>query len=47
MAGYDSERGKGDHRHLGNVEEPYAFTTIARLLDDFEADVMALRGETG
>jgi hypothetical protein len=36
---YDNERGKGDHRHLGPKEEPYAFTTIERLLDDFERDV--------
>lgn len=36
---YDNERGKGDHRHIGPREEPYAFTTIERLLDDFERDV--------
>jgi hypothetical protein len=36
---YDNEAGKGDHRHIGDREEPYAFTTIERLLDDFEASV--------
>jgi uncharacterized protein DUF6516 len=24
---YDNEAGKGDHRHLGNTEEIYEFTT--------------------
>ena len=36
---YDNERGKGDHRHLGATEAPYAFTTLARLLTDFQHDV--------
>lgn len=44
LVGYDNERGKGDHRHLGPIEEPYAFTTLERLLDDFEADVVRCRG---
>lgn len=36
---YDNERGKGDHRHIGNKEEAYAFMTIEQLLDDFERDI--------
>ena len=36
---YDNERGKGDHRHRGEREENYAFTTLDRLLADFEHDV--------
>jgi len=36
---YDNERGKGDHRHIGEKEENYAFTTIDKLLDDFERDI--------
>jgi hypothetical protein len=36
---YDNERGKGDHRHLGDYEEPYDFTTPERLIADFRADV--------
>jgi len=36
---YDNERGKGDHRHLGNCEEDYVFTTVEQLLADFESDV--------
>ena len=46
VVGYDNERGKGDHRHYGNREEPYAFSTMAQLLDDFERDVVAVRGES-
>jgi Family of unknown function (DUF6516) len=45
LVGYDNERGKGDHRHLGDREEAYAFTTVEQLVADFEADVAALRGE--
>lgn len=36
---YDNERGKGDHRHLNDVEELYAFVSINQLLDDFQRDV--------
>ena len=36
---YDNERGKGDHRHRGEHEEDYAFSTLDRLLADFEHDV--------
>lgn len=41
--GYDNERGKGDHRHYGEREEPYEFSTPEQLLEDFFADVEALR----
>lgn len=36
---YDNERGKGDHRHVGEREEAYRFTTLEDLLADFERDV--------
>ena len=36
---YDNEAGKGDHRHDGKHEEPYAFTTANALLADFWRDV--------
>jgi hypothetical protein len=36
---YDNERGKGDHRHLGDREEDYNFISIERLLADFEHDI--------
>lgn len=44
LVGYDNERGKGDHRHYGDKEEAYAFTTVEQLVADFEADVTKLRG---
>ncbi len=44
IVGYDNERGKGDHRHVDGREEPYVFQSIAKLLDDFEADVVNVRG---
>lgn len=39
LVGYDNERGKGDHRHIGRVQAPYAFTDVATLLRDFLRDV--------
>jgi hypothetical protein len=36
---YDNEAGRGDHRHVGAVESPYAFTTPEQLYADFMADV--------
>jgi hypothetical protein len=39
MLRYDNEAGKGDHKHLGGQEVPYAFITPAQLLADFWNDV--------
>ena len=36
---YDNERGKGDHRHIGDNEETYTFSTVLKLIEDFEVDV--------
>ncbi len=36
---YDNERGKGDHRHVGEQEYDYVFTSIEKLLEDFQSDV--------
>jgi hypothetical protein len=36
---YDNEAGKGDHKHLGEVEARYAFTSPEQLLQDFWRDV--------
>ena len=44
LVGYDNERGKGDHRHLGDRELAYRFQTVEQLLADFWADVAAARG---
>ena len=43
VVAYDNERGKGDHRHLSDLEEAYLFTSMDQLLRDFDADVAALR----
>ncbi|MEW6037188.1 MAG: DUF6516 family protein [Pseudomonadota bacterium] len=37
--GYDNERGKGDHKHIGNREVPYRFVNPQQLMADFMADV--------
>src|SRR5688500_13593172 len=36
---YDNEAGKGDHRHLGDVETRYEFVIYEKLLSDFWTDV--------
>jgi hypothetical protein len=36
---YDNEAGKGDHKHIGETEFPYIFTTPQTLLDNFWNDV--------
>ena len=41
--GYDNERGKGDHRHVGDEEEPIAFTSIDDLLARFMLEVEEMR----
>lgn len=41
---YDNEPGKGDHRHYGDTESSYMFTTVRQLVTDFLSDVQALRG---
>lgn len=40
---YDNERGKGDHKHVNGVEQPYRFVSLSRLLDDFQRDVETWR----
>ena len=35
---YDNESGKGDHKHMGEEESPYIFTSPQALLDDFWND---------
>ena len=41
--GYDNERGKGDHRHMGNREYAYTFVSPAQLMDDFMRDVKGVK----
>lgn len=40
---FDNERGKGDHKHIREVETPYRFTTPERLIEDFTTAVQAVR----
>ena len=44
IVGYDNERGKGDHRHVGNREESYRFSSVEALIADFLSDVKRARG---
>lgn len=41
---YDNETGKGDHRHCGDREEPYAFADVQKLIQDFAEDVRRMTG---
>ena len=43
VVGFDNERGKGDHSHLDGIEEPYSFTGVDQLIEDFIAAVAARR----
>jgi hypothetical protein len=36
---YNNERGKGDHRHIGGLEEKIEFTDLEALFDAFQADM--------
>ena len=36
---YDNEAGKGDHRHFGGKESVYRFSTLERLIADFNRDI--------
>ncbi|MFA5028928.1 MAG: DUF6516 family protein [Candidatus Methylomirabilota bacterium] len=36
---YDNESGKGDHRHVGDSENPYEFVTPEQLITDFQRDI--------
>ena len=39
VIGYDNEAGKGDHRHYREIEEPYQFVSLDKLLEDFDRDI--------
>jgi len=39
LVGYDNERGKGDHKHIGDKEMSYTFRGVRELVRDFWADV--------
>ena len=41
VIGYDNERGKGDHKHIGETEAAYRFVSVDTLINDFLRDVEA------
>lgn len=45
VLGFDNERGKGDHRHDGDVESPYAFQGVEQLVADFLTAIDRWRAE--
>lgn len=47
IVGYDNERGKGDHKHILEVEKRYKFTTPEKLVADFLADIERIQNEQG
>jgi hypothetical protein len=40
---FDNEAGKGDHKHLGEREVPYVFTSLTQLVTDFWSEIEAWR----
>jgi len=42
VVGYDNERGKGDHKHLLDIEVPYVFRDVATLIRDFMSDIRGI-----
>lgn len=42
---YDNEAGKGDHRHFGETETAYEFSTPRQLMADFFNDIQRTRHE--
>jgi hypothetical protein len=44
---YDNEAGKGDHRHIGTLEEAYPFSSPRQLMADFFDDITRWRNENG
>jgi hypothetical protein len=44
---YDNERGKGDHRHVGDTESDYVFSDPDQLMRDFNADIARWNHEHG
>jgi Family of unknown function (DUF6516) len=46
IVGFDNERGKGDHRHIGGIETEYRFVSLEKLLADFAASVQQVTGRS-
>jgi hypothetical protein len=44
MVADDNEKGKGDHKHIRDVEYPYTFVSLRQLMIDFVRDVETFNG---
>jgi hypothetical protein len=42
---YDNEQGKGDHRHVGESQMTYEFSSPEQLIADFWADIDSWRSQ--
>lgn len=45
VVGYDNERGKGDHKHIGALEIRYKFESVEKMITDFLQDVERMKNE--
>ena len=45
IIGFDNERGKGDHMHVGNLELPYRFVSVEDLVSDFLTEIKKVRSQ--
>ena len=39
LVGYDNHHPKGHHKHIGDEQLPYEFSTLDKLKDDFRTDL--------
>lgn len=44
---FDNERGKGDHKHIREVESSHVFENVEKLTADFMAAVRVIQEEEG
>ena len=44
---FDNEAGKGDHRHFGEKEGNYVFSTPEKLIADFQRAIARWNNENG
>ena len=45
IVGYDNERGKGDHKHLGALEIRYKFESVDKMIANFLHDIERMKNE--
>ena len=45
IVGYDNERDKGDHKHLGSLEFRHKFESVDKMIADFLHDVQRIQNE--